>query len=49
MLHIMDYAERENVNNWLLRGMTLLALATVLIGAWLLWFAFPRKRKSART
>ena len=49
MLHIMDYAERENVNNWLLRGMTLLALATVLFGAWLLWFAFPRKRKSVRT
>lgn len=47
MLHIMDYDERENVNNWLLRGFTALALATVLSGAWLLWFAFPRRRRKA--
>jgi hypothetical protein len=45
MLHIMDYDERENVNNWLLRSFTVLALLTVLSGAWLLWFAFPRRRK----
>lgn len=45
MLHIMDYQERENVNNWLLRGMTVLALVTVLSGIWLLWFAFPRRRR----
>jgi hypothetical protein len=45
MLHIMDYGERENVNNVLLRGMTLLALVTALSGAWLLFFAFPRKRR----
>jgi hypothetical protein len=48
MLHIMDYDERENVNNWLLRGFTWLALATTLSGAWLLWFAFPRRRRRAR-
>ena len=47
MLHIMDYETRDNVNNWLLRVFTLLALTTVLSGAWLLWFAFPRKRKMA--
>jgi hypothetical protein len=47
MLHIMDYDERENVNNLLLRGMTLLALTTSLSGAWLLFFAFPRKRRKA--
>ena len=47
MLHIMDYETRDNVNNWLLRGFTLLALTTVLSGAWLLWFAFPRKRRKA--
>ena len=47
MLHIMDYDERENVNNWLLRGFTLLALTTGLSGAWLLWFAFPRRRRKA--
>lgn len=47
MLHIMDYDERENVNNWLLRGFTVLAFTTVLSGAWLVWFAFPRKRRKA--
>jgi hypothetical protein len=47
MLHIMDYDERENVNNWLLRGFTLLALTTVASGIWLLWFAFPRRRRKA--
>jgi len=47
MLHIMDYETRDNVNNWLLRGFTLLALTTVISGAWLLWFAFPRKRRKA--
>ena len=45
MLHIMDYETRDNVNNWLLRGFTLLALTTVISGAWLLWFAFPRRRR----
>jgi hypothetical protein len=45
MLHIMDYETRDDVNNWLLRGFTLLAFTTVLSGAWLLWFAFPRKRQ----
>jgi len=47
MLHIMDYETRDNVNNWLLRSFTLLAFTTVLSGAWLLWFAFPRKRRKA--
>lgn len=47
MLHIMDYETRDNVNNWLLRGFTLLAFTTMLSGAWLLWFAFPRKRRKA--
>lgn len=47
MLHIMDYSTRDNVNNWLLRIMTWLAFATVLTGAWLLWFAFPRRRRKA--
>ena len=47
MLHIMDYETRDNVNNWVLRAFTLLAFTTVLSGAWLLWFAFPRKRRKA--
>jgi hypothetical protein len=45
MLHIMDYETRDNVNNWLLRGFTLLAFTTALSGTWLLWFAFPRRRR----
>ena len=47
MLHIMDYETRDNVNNWLLRVFTLLAFTTVLSGVWLLWFAFPRRRRKA--
>ncbi len=49
MLHIMDYGTRENVNNWLLRAFTWLALVTALSGAWLLWFAFRRPRRNAAT
>ena len=45
MLHVMDYETRDNVNNWLLRGFTLLAVTTAISGAWLLWFAFPRRRR----
>jgi hypothetical protein len=45
MLHIMDYDERENVNNWLLRGFTWGAVLMALSGAWLLLYAFPRKKK----
>lgn len=48
MLHIMDYDERENVNNPLLRTFTWGALLMALSGAWLLVYAFPkRKRKKA--
>lgn len=47
MLHIMDYDTRDNVNNWLLRGFTWLAVLTAISGAWLLWFVFPRRRRSA--
>ncbi len=47
MMHIMDYETRDNVNNWLLRVFTLLAIATGALGAWLLWFAFPRRRRKA--
>jgi uncharacterized iron-regulated membrane protein len=45
MLHIMDYDERENVNNPLLRTFTWGAVLMALSGAWLLLFAFPRKKK----
>ena len=48
MMHIMDYETRDNVNNLLLRVFTLTTFATGVFGAWLLWFAFPRRRRKAR-
>ena len=48
MFHIMDYDERENVNNALLRTFTWGAVLMALSGAWLLLFAFPRKKKKKK-
>lgn len=45
MLHIMDYDDRSDVNNPLLRVATWSALAMALAGAWLLLWSFPRRRK----
>ncbi|HVL29538.1 MAG TPA: hypothetical protein VM326_02310, partial [Sphingomicrobium sp.] len=47
MLHIMDYDTRDNVNNLLLRVATWGAVLMALSGAWLLIYAFPRKKKKA--
>jgi len=49
MLHIMDYDERENVNNTLLRIFTWGASAMALSGIWLLFYSFHRKKKKKRT
>lgn len=45
MLHIMDYDERTNPNNLLLRVASWLSFAMAVSGAWLLFWAFPRKKK----
>ena len=45
MLHIMDYDQRTDVNNPLLRVATWSALAMAVMGAWLLVWSFPRRRK----
>ena len=45
MLHIMDYDERENVNNMLLRAFTWGAVLMALSGIWLLFYSFHRKKK----
>ena len=45
MLHIMDYDERENVNNPLLRTFTWGALLMAMSGIWLLFYSFHRKKK----
>ncbi|MDZ3833520.1 MAG: PepSY domain-containing protein [Sphingopyxis sp.] len=48
MLHIMDYDERSDVNNPLLRIATWSVFAMAVSGAWLLIWSFPRrKRKKA--
>lgn len=48
MLHIMDYDERSDVNNLLLRTVTWLSFGMAVSGAWLLFWAFPRKRKKKK-
>ncbi len=45
MLHIMDYDERENVNNMLLRMFTWGAVLMASSGLWLLFYSFHRKKK----
>jgi hypothetical protein len=40
-LHIMDYRERTDTNNGLLRAATLLGLPLALFGLWLAFYSFP--------
>ena len=47
MLHIMDYDERENVNNLLLRIFTVGGVLMAASGIWLLFYSFHRKKKKA--
>lgn len=46
MLHIMDYEERSDVNNTLLRVATTVGLLFALSGVWLLFYSFRRKRSA---
>jgi uncharacterized iron-regulated membrane protein len=46
MLHIMDYDERSDVNNPLLRVATWSAFAMALTGAWLLIWSFKRRKRN---
>jgi hypothetical protein len=43
MFHIMDYENRTDMNNGLLRTATIAGLVTVLSGGWLLYFSFRRR------
>lgn len=45
MFHIMDFNERENVNNPLLRIFAWGALLMASSGIWLLFYSFHRKKK----
>lgn len=45
MTHTMDYKERDNINNWLLRIFSAFGLLTVLSGFVLYWVSRKRRRK----
>lgn len=47
-LHIMDYRERTDVNNWLLRFASVLGTTTVISGVWLTCFSFGFLRRRRR-
>ncbi len=44
MFHIMDYEERTDVNNTLLRIASSIGLVFALSGLWLLFYSFSRRR-----
>lgn len=46
MLHIMDYDERSDVNNTLLRVASSAGLLFALSGVWLLFYSFTRRRRA---
>jgi hypothetical protein len=48
MLHIMDYDDRQDVNNPLIRIFTWMAVATAATGGWLLVYSFRRKRRARK-
>lgn len=45
MLHIMDYDDRQDVNNLLLQGFTWLTVLGSATGGWLLLYSFRRRRR----
>jgi hypothetical protein len=45
MLHVMDFKTRDDINNWLLRILSVAGLITLCSG-YLLFFLSKRKRKS---
>ena len=45
MLHTMDYENRDNINNWVLRIFSVLGLVTILSGFLLYFLTFKLKRK----
>ncbi|MDH4054782.1 MAG: PepSY domain-containing protein [Gammaproteobacteria bacterium] len=49
MLHVMDYEERENINNSVLRIFSVLGTLMGLSGVWLLFYSFNTGRKQGST
>jgi len=48
MLHIMDYVNRDNAHNLLLKSAQITGLTFVLTGFWLLYFRLKPRRKRAK-
>ena len=50
-LHIMSYSDRDTIGTWLLKGFSLLALGTAVMGLWLfiMTVRFPDRHKKKRT
>lgn len=48
MMHTMDYKQRDNINNWLLRSFSLFGLLTILSGFVLFWISSKRLRRYKR-
>jgi len=48
MLHVMDYDARDNINNWVLRGFSILGLLTILSGFTLFYQSSRTLRKIIR-
>ena len=48
MFHIMDYEDRTDMNNTLLRVATWMAVATSATGGWLLLYSFRRRRRARK-
>ena len=46
MLHIMDYENRTDVNNTLLRVASIIGLGFALSGIWLLFYSFGKRRSA---
>lgn len=49
MFHIMDYDERADMDNWLLRIATALGLFSALAGMGLVFYSFARRRRARAT
>jgi hypothetical protein len=49
MMHTMDYKQRDNMNNWLLRTFSIVGLLTIVSGFVLFWSSSKRKKRNIAT
>ena len=48
MMHTMDYKQRDNFNNWLLRAFSIFGLLTIFSGFALFWVSSKGMRRKGR-